>query len=536
MNFRKVSVLVPTRKRLGYLERMLKTYEQTVGDPTLAEIIFRCDSDDPQTIEFLCHRPFKILIGPREEGYKSLPRFFNEMARIADGDLLMCCNDDVVFASPSWPAALLAEASKYPDGIFNLGVNAGLNDDFFPFSIVSRRLNDLLGFINDERLLFSDVFLLDVAKAFNRAIRVTDVTIAHDWAGHGHDETRVDANRHEFAMVFKDATGAWTDSYRMLHDNAVREAVNKIRAKTDISADVLMSALAAYQPCVDGTEIWPPRVRCDGWRDSPPPNNLHYSRLETAALLRVMSERSLFGGTIVLTNYTNGLPNLFWSQLFERVIAIHDGGNAGRVIAVHDSGSAPPIRDGKNEIHFGNVDDAKFMYRLMDGIKDLRVVLLDDVYYNNLTSSYFLLRSRIQGTGMMVFTNAAAQTSGFNGAHRFLVDLQRGFLDNRSHDIVYLDVDPNGSGTAYEIIGSNGPQVTWRLPSYTAATFRAGSSPAPLAAPASSAPLAATEREPAGLQRALPDKVAASLSRFPIGYRAVRDFWRACKHLRNNET
>jgi hypothetical protein len=441
MSFRKVSVLVPTRKRLGYLERMLNTYEQTVGDRALAEIVFRCDSDDQQTIEFLCHRPFKILIGPREEGYKSLPRFFNEMARVANGDLLMCCNDDVIFATPNWPALLLAEASKYPDGIFDFGVNVGLNDDKFPFSIISRRLREILGFINDERLLFSDVFLLDVAKAFNRGIRITNVTITHDWAGHGHDETRIDANRHEFAMVFKDATGAWTEEYRILHENAVNEAVDKIRANTDISADVLMSAMAAYQPCVDGTEIWPPKVRCEGWRDHPPPNNLHYSRLETVALLRAMSKRSLFGGTIVLTNYTNGLPNLFWSQLFDRVIAIHGGE------------SSAPIRDGKNEIHFGDVSDTKFMYRFMEGIKDLRVVVLEDVHYNNLTSSYFLLRPRIQGTGMMAFINIAVETGGFNGARRFLADLRRGFLDNRSHEIVFTDVDPNGAGVAYEVIG-----------------------------------------------------------------------------------
>jgi len=159
------------------------------------------------------------------------------------------------------------------------------------------------------------------------------------------------------------------------------------------------------------------------------------------ALLRAMSKRSLFGGTIVLTNYTNGLPNLFWSQLFDRVIAIHGGE------------SSAPIRDGKNEIHFGDVSDTKFMYRFMEGIKDLRVVVLEDVHYNNLTSSYFLLRPRIQGTGMMAFINIAVETGGFNGARRFLADLRRGFLDNRSHEIVFTDVDPNGAGVAYEVIG-----------------------------------------------------------------------------------
>jgi len=182
------------------------------------------------------------------------------MAAVATGDLLMCCNDDVVFQTRGWPGLLLAEARKYPDGIFNFGVNVGLNDDFFPFSIVSRQLVRTLGFINDERLLFSDVFLLDVAKHFNRAIRVKSVTIFHDWAGHGADETRRDANRHEFEVVFKDASGDWTDEYRRKHDQVVAEAVAKIeRAGVLALAQAAIQRFEAYVPPEERhNTLWPP--------------------------------------------------------------------------------------------------------------------------------------------------------------------------------------------------------------------------------------------------------------------------------------
>lgn len=428
MNFRKVSVLVPTRKRLGYLKRMLETYQRTVGDSELAEIVFRCDADDPETINFLRAHPFKTIIGQREEGYKSLPRFFNEMARIASGDLLICCNDDVVFLTPGWPQILLATASKFPDGVFNFGVNVGLNDEKFPFSIVSRRLRDILGFINDERLLFSDVFLLDVAKAFERAIRIPEVMISHDWAGHEADETRIDANQHEFSMVFKDETGVWSDNYRSLHERAVQEAVDKIRTETDISVDLLMNRMASYHA---------------------EPHKLHYTRPEMIELLRVMAGRSLFAGTIVLTNYANWLPNLFWSQLFSRVITIQDNGAENQTTAQNNGA---PVHDGKNEIYLGNVTDSKFLYNLMHNLTDLRVLVLDDIRYSHLISPYFLLGSRIRKPGMVVFAKTAHGVDEFDGMRRFLADLQRGFLDNRAHDINFAGAGPNAAGTAYELI------------------------------------------------------------------------------------
>ena len=442
MTFSKVSMLVPTRKRLGYLRRMLESYDRTVRNDAQAEIVFRCDSDDRASIEFLCDRPFKVLIGPRQQGYKSLPKFFNEMAKVAEGDLLMCCNDDVIFDTPGWPAILLAEAEKYSDGIFNFGVNVGLNDDKFPFSIVSRRLHDILGFINDERLLFSDVFLLDVAKAFDRAIRLTNVSISHDWAGHGHDETRADANRHEFSMVFKDATGAWTDNYAALHEKVVGEAVDKIRAKTDLWIDMLMNSMSSYQPPSDGNGIWPPQVRCEGWHGQRAPHCIGYSRAEIAEVLKAMAGNSVAGGTVILTRHTNGLPNIFWGQLFDRVISIHHG---------HEGRS--PIRDGKYEIHFGSVGDTKFMYRIIDSLSNLRAVILDDVRYSHLISPYFLLRRQIDRAGIVVFINTRGQGDGFDGPRRFLADLQRGYLDNSSHQIVFADGDPEGPGTAYEFVG-----------------------------------------------------------------------------------
>jgi glycosyltransferase involved in cell wall biosynthesis len=234
MSYSKISVLIPTRNRIEYLKKMLKSYEDTVANPDQTELVFRVDSDDPQSADFLAHYGWPIIVGPRDEGYKSLPRFYNEMVKQAAGDLFVCGNDDMIFLTPDWPRLVIEEANKYPDGIFNIGVSTGLNDEKFPFSIVSRQLVDRLGKINDERLLFSDIFLLDIARHFNRAILLHSVIFYHDWTGYTNDQTRRDASKHEFSEVWEKAPGNWTAAYTKLHNMAVSEAIAKLDSVSKI--------------------------------------------------------------------------------------------------------------------------------------------------------------------------------------------------------------------------------------------------------------------------------------------------------------
>lgn len=443
MIFNKLSVLIPTRRRIKYLEIMLRSFDETVDNHNLTEIIFRCDNDDKETIEYICKTPYKIIIGPRNEGYKSLPSFYNEMARIASGDLLICCNDDVIFKTKGWPGILLQEASKYPDGIFLFGVNTCLNDDKFPFSIVSNKLVDILGFLNDERLLFSDVFLLDVAKYFNRAIRITSVTIFHDWAGHGADETRRDANKHEFAMVFKDIQGNWTDEYKTLHDTVVSEAINKIKIQGDLFPEIIMNSLSSYKPPgnTGHDKIWPPRVTPNSWSNETLPNAIHYSRLEIKEILKVICEENLNTGEIVLSHYKNGLPNILWGDVFDKVVSIYQ-----------DSQLSEPIIDRKQIIVSGSLGDTKFLYRVMDYISNLKAILMDEAYYSHIISPYFLFKKLIKPPGIIIFMNSNGKIPEHFGVHRFINDLRRGFLDNRKHAIIDLNPDPKGHGVSYEIV------------------------------------------------------------------------------------
>lgn len=213
--FGTISVLVPTRGRPDYLRQMLASFEAT-NDGT-ADLVFRVDDDDQATIEALAGH--HTIVGPRRDGYRSLPAFFNELAAAATGDVLLCGNDDMVFRTPGWPGLLLEAANAYPDGLFDLGVTTH-NESHYPFSIVSRAATERLGFLWDPRIFWGDIFLRDVMSAFGRAVMVPSVQIDHDWAGFRPDQVFVESDKD---ILGKDPT-YWSGT----HATAVADAVAKL--------------------------------------------------------------------------------------------------------------------------------------------------------------------------------------------------------------------------------------------------------------------------------------------------------------------
>lgn len=219
--FRKLSILVPTRKRPAHLRALLDSYAETCADPSVAELVFRIDVDDYESKAILAERPWTTLIGPRYDGYRSLPRFFDEMRHAATGDVFLTGNDDMVFRTPGWASRVLEVANQYPDGVFCLGVDT-LNAGNFPFAIVSRRWAETVGHIHDARLFWGDVYLRDIAAHFGRAIRVPGVQIDHCWMGFAPDQTFLEAGQGAFAC--------WDERYTALHQQCVGEAIGKLEA------------------------------------------------------------------------------------------------------------------------------------------------------------------------------------------------------------------------------------------------------------------------------------------------------------------
>lgn len=220
--FSKVSVLVPTRKRISRLQTLIDSFDATTGNGPETELLFRVDFDDPKSRDFLiAWGGHQVVTGPRLNGYSSMGTFFNELTSCSSGDVFICGNDDMIFKTPGWPAKVLAAANKFPDGVFNLGVSI-FNQDHYPLCIVSKILVRTLGFIWDPAVFWGDIYLRDVVGAFDRLSLLSEVEIEHDWAGHVPDETFAQAKQNE--IWARDPT-YWAGT----HATAVAEAVSKLR-------------------------------------------------------------------------------------------------------------------------------------------------------------------------------------------------------------------------------------------------------------------------------------------------------------------
>lgn len=225
--FKKISVLVPTRQRPARLRRLLASFDVTTPDRASAEMVFRIDDDDTESAAILAETPWTVVVGPRLQGYRSLPQFFEEMRAVATGDLFMTGNDDMVFQTPSWSWRVLDTANTYPDGIFALGVET-YNAKNFPFAIISRQAVELMGRIHPPDVFWGDVYLRDVMAAFGRAIRVPDVTIDHEWIGHTPDQVFHEAKQGERRN--------WNPAYWAHHQRLVDQTVATIRARQAVPA------------------------------------------------------------------------------------------------------------------------------------------------------------------------------------------------------------------------------------------------------------------------------------------------------------
>src|SRR5688572_13673178 len=199
---------------------MVQSFLAMTTAPESAELVFRIDDDDADSAAYLGEMPWTVVVGPRLNGYASLPVFFEEMRAKATGDLFMTGNDDMAFQTPAWSSKVLETANKYPDGIFNLGVQT-YNESHYPFSIVSRAAVERMGAIHHPEIFWGDVYLRDVFQTFGRAMLLPDVKVEHQWMGRTPDQVFLDAKQ--------DDGRHWTPDYWERHRRLVAATAERLK-------------------------------------------------------------------------------------------------------------------------------------------------------------------------------------------------------------------------------------------------------------------------------------------------------------------
>ena len=147
MMTKSISILTPTRGRPAGALRLFETAHETAENPDQLECLFYVDEDDPELSGYV------DVPGVHVGEPISVSKSWNVIANLCHGGLLMMGNDDLIFKSRGWDEVLHHEVAKFPDGIFCMffddGINAGAH---CAFSIVSRRWYETLGKFTPARL------------------------------------------------------------------------------------------------------------------------------------------------------------------------------------------------------------------------------------------------------------------------------------------------------------------------------------------------------------------------------------------------
>lgn len=110
----RVSIIIPSRNRVGLLKPCIESIlDVTAYDRARYEIIVaNNDSDDPETIDFLCtgadRGDFTVIDDQEPFNY---PRLNNAAVAQATGDILVFLNNDTLIIQPDWLTRLVDAAS-----------------------------------------------------------------------------------------------------------------------------------------------------------------------------------------------------------------------------------------------------------------------------------------------------------------------------------------------------------------------------------------------------------------------------------------
>lgn len=173
-----ISLLMPTRNRLAWLERAVLSVRATAQ--TEVEIVVWVDDDDLPSAEQAEKLKLKYVIRPR---IRSLSKMMNGLAEIATGDILGLSNDDFIYRTVGWDKEIEAAYDGCPDKILLVHgtedhVHAG-NFAVHPF--LSRRWMEITGRFCPEYFPADliDNWLNDVANMLGRRRHLPNVYIEH---------------------------------------------------------------------------------------------------------------------------------------------------------------------------------------------------------------------------------------------------------------------------------------------------------------------------------------------------------------------
>lgn len=188
-----LSLLCPTRGRVGGLTTFLRSLCRTAVAGGRVEVLLYVDDDDPDLTGYqdLLARAGHLFpelgrcvlhVGPSV----GVPGAWNALAAESSGDLLLMANDDQLYVDHGWDAVLDRRATEltclHPDGVLCLYFDAGqYPEGSQDFPIVTRAWWEALGYFTPTIFQQWEVerWIFDVARRIDRLRPVPGILVEH---------------------------------------------------------------------------------------------------------------------------------------------------------------------------------------------------------------------------------------------------------------------------------------------------------------------------------------------------------------------
>jgi len=183
----KISIILPTRTRSKQFTELIESIHNTSEDWSNIEICVYVDNDDIEsknTIESLIVKySSSNLKYTTSENSLNLSEMWNyAYEKLATGNIIMHCGDDIRFRTPNWDTIIRGEFNKYDDKIILVFCKDGIqNENLATHSFVHRKWIEVSGFWLPPYFVsdFNDLWLDVVARGVGRSVYLGNIYTEH---------------------------------------------------------------------------------------------------------------------------------------------------------------------------------------------------------------------------------------------------------------------------------------------------------------------------------------------------------------------
>jgi glycosyltransferase involved in cell wall biosynthesis len=177
-----ISILSPTRKRPNNVTRLVNSIVDTVNDLRNVELLVYIDDDDEESIPALSAAAERINVNAVQGNKLIGSQMYNELAKLAQGDIIMFAADDIVFKTKNWDVVVDVQFNAIEDKILFIYGNDGFqNGRIGTHGFIHRYWMELVGYVLPPKLAssYTDEWVTELAERAGRKLYLPDLIIEH---------------------------------------------------------------------------------------------------------------------------------------------------------------------------------------------------------------------------------------------------------------------------------------------------------------------------------------------------------------------